>query len=232
MDPFSSSLVGGRRRRSRLDHEPASVGDVLDELDQLADKGDQVCVRDVLDDFGRRSFGPFMMIPALIEISPLGGIPGVPTALALFIAVIAAQLVIGRDHIWMPEFVQRRSVESGKLHKAVEKLRGLGHWLDGHSQDRLEKLTVGIWLRFAGAVVIALCCTVPPLELLPFASTLPMLAIIMIGLGLTVRDGALIRPAASSPFEGCAARLSPSRAATCHSSLRAYIGQVKGTVLK
>ena len=192
VDPFSSSLVGGRRRRSRLDHEPASVGDVLDELDQLADKGDQVCVRDVLDDFGRRSFGPFMMIPALIEISPLGGIPGVPTALALFIAVIAAQLVIGRDHIWMPEFVQRRSVESGKLHKAGEKLRGLGHWRDGHSQDRLEKLTVGIWLRFAGAVVIALCCTVPPLELLPFASTLPMLAIIMIGLGLTVRDGALL----------------------------------------
>ena len=192
VDPFSSSLVGGRRRRSRLDHEPTSVGDVLDELDELADKGDQVCVRDVLDDFGRRSFGPFMMIPALIEISPLGGIPGVPTALALFIAVIAAQLVIGRDHIWMPEFVQRRSVESGKLHKAVEKLRGLGQWLDEHSQDRLEKLTVGIWLRFAGVVVIALCCTVPPLELLPFASTLPMLAIIMIGLGLTVRDGALL----------------------------------------
>ena len=192
VDPFSSSLVDGRRRRSRLDHEPASVGDVLDELDQLADKGDQVRVRDVLDDFGRRSFGPFMMIPALIEISPLGGIPGVPTALALFIAVIAAQLVIGRDHIWMPEFVQRRSVESGKLHKAVEKLRGLGQWLDEHSQDRLEKLTVGIWLRFAGVVVIALCCTVPPLELLPFASTLPMLAIIMIGLGLTVRDGALL----------------------------------------
>ncbi len=192
VDPFSSSLVDGRRRRSRLDHEPTSVGDVLDELDELADKGDQVCVRDVLDDFGRRSFGPFMMIPALIEISPLGGIPGVPTALALFIAVIAAQLVIGREHIWMPEFVQRRAVESGKLHKAVEKLRGLGQWLDEHSQDRLEKLTVGIWLRFAGVVVIALCCTVPPLELLPFASTLPMLAIIMIGLGLTVRDGALL----------------------------------------
>jgi len=205
VDPFCSSLVGGRRRRSRLDHEPASVGDVLDELDQLADKGDQVCVRDVLDDFGRRSFGPFMMIPALIEISPLGGIPGVPTALALFIAVIAAQLVIGRDHIWMPEFVQRRSVESGKLHKAVEKLRGLGHWLDGHSQDRLEKLTVGIWLRFAGAVVIALCCTVPPLELLPFASTLPMLAIIMIGLGLTVRDGALLLSALI--FAGLAAAI-------------------------
>ena len=192
MDLFSSSLVGGRRRRGTLDNEPASVEDVLDELDGLAEKGDQVCVRDVLDDFGRRSFGPFMMIPALIEISPLGGIPGVPTALALFIAMVAAQLVLGREHIWMPDFVQDRSIASDKVHDAVAKLRKLGKWLDDHSQDRLEKLTAGIWLRFAGVVVIALCCTVPPLELLPFASTLPMIAIVMIGLALTVRDGALL----------------------------------------
>ena len=192
MDPFSSSLVGWRRRRNRLDHEPASVGDVLDELDGLAEKGDQVRVRDVLDDFGRRSFGPFMMIPALIEISPLGGIPGVPTALALFIAMVAAQLVLGCEHIWMPDFVQNRSIASDKVHDAVAKLRRLAHWLDAHSQDRLERLTAGIWLRFAGVVVIALCCTVPPLELLPFASTLPMIAIVMIGLALTVRDGALL----------------------------------------
>lgn len=175
-----------------MDREPASVEDVLDELDGLADGGDEVCVRDVLDDFGRRSFGPFMMLPALIEISPIGGIPGIPTALALFIALVAGQLVLGRDHIWMPDFLQCRSIESDKVHKAVDKLRGLGHWLDEHSQDRLEKLTTGIWLKFAGAVVIVLCCTVPPLELVPFASTLPMLAIIMIGLGLTVRDGALL----------------------------------------
>ena len=43
----------------------------------------------------------------------------------------------------------------------------------------------------AGAILL-LCCTVPPLEFLPFASSIPMLAIAVLGLALTVRDGALV----------------------------------------
>ena len=175
-----------------MSHEPHSVEDVLDELDELAEEGDQVCVREVLDDFGGRSFGPFIMIPAMLELTPVGGIPGVPTFLALVILLVAGQLLFGKDHVWMPGFIQKRAVESDKLHKAVEKLRGIAHWLDEHSKDRLAFLTEGWWLRVAAGVVMVLCLAVPPLEVLPFASSLPMLAIIMIGLALTVRDGALV----------------------------------------
>lgn len=172
--------------------EPSSVGEVLGELDELAAHGDSVCVADVLDDFGGRSFGPFIMIPALLEITPIGGIPGVPTALALFIALIAVQLLLGRDHVWMPLFVQRRAVGSKKLHAAVTKLRGLGRFLDRHSEGRLEGLTQGTAMRLVALMILALCAAVPPLEFLPFASSIPMLAIAILGLALTVRDGALL----------------------------------------
>lgn len=175
-----------------MSHEPHSMGDVLGELDELAANHDEVRVADVLDDFGARSFGPFIMIPAVLEITPVGGIPGVPTVLALFIALIAVQLLIGRDHVWMPQFVQRRAVGSKKLHKAVGKLKGMANFLDRHSKGRLEGLTQGTAIRLVAAVIIALCCTVPPLEFLPFASTIPMLAIAVLGLALTVRDGALL----------------------------------------
>ena len=175
-----------------MSHEPHSMGDVLGELDELAANHDEVRVADVLDDFGARSFGPFIMIPAVLEITPLGGIPGVPTVLALFIALIAVQLLIGRDHVWMPQFVQRRAVGSKKLHKAVGKLKGRANFLDRHSKGRLEGLTKGTAIKLVAAVIIALCCTVPPLEFLPFASTIPMLAIAVLGLALTVRDGALL----------------------------------------
>jgi hypothetical protein len=37
-----------------------------------------------------------------------------------------------------------------------------------------------------------LCLTVPPLELVPFASTAPMAAIAAFGLGMTLRDGLLM----------------------------------------
>jgi len=175
-----------------VSHEPHSMGDVLGELDELAANHDEVRVADVLDDFGARSFGPFIMIPAVLEITPVGGILGVPTVFALFIALIAVQLLIGRDHVWMPQFVQRRAVGSKKLHKAVGKLKGMANFLDRHSKGRLEGLTKGTAIKLVAAVIIALCCTVPPLEFLPFASTIPMLAIAVLGLALTVRDGALL----------------------------------------
>lgn len=172
--------------------EPTSVSEVLGELDELAAHGDRVRVADVLDDFGARSFGPFIMIPALLEITPIGGLPGVPTALALFIALIASQLLLGRDHVWMPQFVQQRAVGSKKLHAAVRKLRGLANFLDRHSQGRLERLTRGPAMRLVALIILTLCCAVPPLEFLPFASSIPMLAIAILGLALTVRDGALL----------------------------------------
>ena len=173
-------------------HEPHSVGEMLDELDHLADEADKVCISDVLDDFGGRSFGPFLMLFALLEITPVGAIPGVPTFLALCLILVAVQLLVGKDHIWMPQFIQTRAVGSNKLHKAVEKLRDVARWLDDHSKDRMDFLTRGPWLRVAAAVVIALCLIVPPLEVLPFASSVPMLAIAIIGLALTVKDGALL----------------------------------------
>ena len=174
------------------DHEPEGVEDVLGELDDLAAKGDKVRIGDVLDDFGGRSFGPFIMLPALLEITPVGGIPGIPTFLAVVIALVAVQLLFGTDHIWMPQFLQNRAVTSKKLHKGIAKLRGLAHWLDEHSHGRLEFITEGVWVKVAAAVVILLCCTVPPLEVLPFASSAPMLAIAAIGLALIVRDGFLM----------------------------------------
>ena len=173
----------------QADTEPHSVTEVIGELDELASHSDTVCVADVLDDFGKRSFGPFIMIPALLELSPVGAIPGIPTMLASFIALIAVQLLIGREHIWLPGFVQHRSLKAKTLHKAVSKLRGTANWLDDHSKDRLDHFAKGIWVKVAAVAVIVLCATVPFLEVLPFASSAPMLAIAAIGLALIVRDG-------------------------------------------
>lgn len=174
------------------DDEPRSVEEVLGDLDELAAEQPRVCIGDVLDDFGPRSFGVLLLVPPLIEFSPLGGIPGMPSFLALIIALTAVQLLLAKDHVWMPQFIQRRAVSSRRLHKALLKLRGLAHWLDAHSHGRLAALTQGLAVRIAALVVLILCCLVPPLEFIPFASSIPMLPIAAIGLALTVRDGAVM----------------------------------------
>ncbi len=119
----------------------------------------------------------------------MDGIPGIPTFLVVIVSLMAVQLLFGRDHVWMPQFVQNRAVKSKKLHKAVGKLRGIAHWLDEHSRDRFEFLIRDVWIKLAAIIVLLLCLTVPPLEFIPFASSGPMLAIAAIGLALIVRDG-------------------------------------------
>ena len=169
-----------------------SLGGVLDQLAELAGDKDEVSVGDVHEAFGQRSYGPFLLIPALIEMSPIGGVPGLPSVIALLIGIIAVQMLIGRRELWLPGFLRRRSVRGERLEKAVEKMRPLARWTDRLFHGRLTFLTRGPWLRVIAVLCILLVLTVPGLELIPFASTFPMAAIAMFGLALLVGDGLLV----------------------------------------
>lgn len=172
--------------------DPKSIDDILDRLEKLAEDEEQVSLGDVVEALGNRGHGPFLLVPALIEISPIGGVPGVPTVLAAIIILFAAQIVLGRKHLWLPGFLERRSISSEKTCKAVDKLRGVARFMDRWFHGRLPKLTQGPFVRMAAILCIVLALTVPPLELLPFASTAPMAAIAAFGLALMVRDGLLM----------------------------------------
>lgn len=172
--------------------EPHSVADILDDLEELAKGSDKVSIADTVEAFGERSWGPLILLPALLEITPIGGIPGVPTFLAVVIALIAVQMVIGHDHLWMPGLIEDRCVEADKLKTASDKLRPAGDRLDRWFYGRWHVFTRAPWTTIAGVLILLLCVTVPPLELLPFASSAPMIAIACFGLALMVRDGALM----------------------------------------
>lgn len=175
-----------------MNADPHSVGDVLDELEQLAESADTVSIGDFLAGLGQRGYGPVLLVPALLEITPVGGIPGVPTFLAAIIATFAVQILIGHTHLWLPGFIERRRISSGKLCEATAKLRGTARFLDRWFHGRLPALTQPPMPRIAAVVILLLACSVPPLELLPFASTVPMVAIAAFGLALLVRDGFLM----------------------------------------
>jgi len=180
------------RRSGAMSDEPASVGDVLDRLRAVGEEHDRVTVGQAVEALGNRSYGPFLLVPALVEETPIGSIPGVPTAVAAVIVLFAAQMLWGRTHMWLPGFVRDRAVAADKVERASDKLRGLADWLDRWFHGRLEVLTKGPAVRLAAAMCILLACTVPPLEVLPWASSLPMGAIAAFGLALLVRDGGLM----------------------------------------
>lgn len=171
---------------------PKSVTDILDRLVDVGDKNDSVSIGDIVGTFGSRSYGPVLLVPALIGVSPVGGIPMVPTILAATLLLIVIQLVFGKEHLWLPGILKNRSVEGEKLANAAEDMEGVGKWMDKIFHGRLEMFTGPTAARIAAGVVALLCLAVPPLELLPFAVALPMAVIAAFGIALTVRDGLLM----------------------------------------
>lgn len=172
--------------------DPKSVEEVLDRVERFAGEHDRVELGRIVEALGHRTYGPFLLIPALIDISPVGSIPGLPTALAAIIVVVAAQMLIGRKHLWLPGLVARRSLSPEKARQVSRKLRGIARFLDKWFHGRLPRLTQGPFVRVAAALCLVLALSVPPLELLPLATTAPMAAIAAFGLALLVRDGLLM----------------------------------------
>lgn len=171
--------------------EPRNVCEILDRIDEIADEG-EVSLDHLAEALGTRAHAPFLMVPALIDISPIGSIPGLPTMLAVVIVITAVQLLFGGRTLWLPGILARRSLSPDKARKTTKKLRGLARFLDRWFHGRLPVLTKGPFVRVAAALVTLLACTVPPLELFPLATTAPMAAIAAFGLALLVRDGLLM----------------------------------------
>lgn len=168
----------------------------MDRLADLGERADTVSIADMKHEIGERSFGPALAIPAIVEISPIGAIPGVPTAIALIVGLVAVQILLGRDHLWLPGFLERRRLKGDRVAQAMRNVRRPMDWIDRILHPRMTWMTRPPAIRIVAAICVLLCCMVPPLELIPFASSVPMGAIALMGLGLMARDGLAMMVAA------------------------------------
>lgn len=175
-----------------MDDNSNAVEDILDEVDASARQRDEVSLDDIVGALDHRGFAPFLVVLPLLELSPFGGIPGVPTLLAALIALFGVQIALGREELWLPGLLRRRKVSAGSLLQASQTMRPVARWLDRWFHGRLRWMTRKSVLRLAGAVVVLLCLTVPPLELVPFASSAPMAAVALIGVAMLFHDGAVM----------------------------------------
>jgi hypothetical protein len=171
--------------------ERLNLTGVLDHMDDQAD-GRKVTLGSIMDSLGGRGYGPLLLALALIEILPTGAIPGVPSLVALMVVLVAGQLVLGRRTPWVPEKLRKRGFEKKKLERAKPKVRRVTRKIDKILKPRLEQLANPLAVRLVAAVCVLLAITMPPLELLPFASSGPALAIAIFGVGLSVHDGLVI----------------------------------------
>lgn len=174
------------------DESPADLCDLLDRLKAAADEGDQTSVGAVLDHIGMRSFAPILLVAGLVMLAPVvGDIPGVPVLMGLIVILTAGQMLLKRDHVWMPQWLLRRSVDHRKVEKTVGWLRRPAGFIDRWSRRRLT------WaVHHAGAWVIAVTCILlaaatPAMEFVPFSANVAGVAITAFGVALIAQDGAI-----------------------------------------
>ncbi|WP_116598278.1 exopolysaccharide biosynthesis protein [Primorskyibacter marinus] len=160
-------------------------------LNTLEPEGDvdSMSVRDLIQKIGERAFAPLMLIPALILVSPLSGIPTLPTLGGLLIMLIAVQDLFGRDHLWLPDFLMRRRLSVAKLQSALTWLEKPARWVDRHTGDRLRMLTRSPFRQVALVIIILITAAWPPLELLPMVTSIGAFAVSLLCIGMVTRDG-------------------------------------------
>ena len=132
-----------------------------------------------------------LLMPALILVSPLSGIPGLSSLGGLTIALVAGQMLLGRPTIWLPGFVLRRSLSADRVLRALDRLDRPARFIDRRAVPR-----AGWFFALAGremALVTCIACglAMPFLELVPFSATTLAVVVTILAAALLVRDGML-----------------------------------------
>ncbi|MCC9623916.1 exopolysaccharide biosynthesis protein [Thalassospira sp. MA62] len=172
--------------------EVSSVEEIVRRIGRRAADQQQISVGDIVAELGQRSQGPFLLLPGLIGMSPISGIPLVPAFLALVIGVFSLQILIGRRELWLPDILARRQIEAQKVRRGLERVAPVAAWMDKWFGGRLEALVGGVAFRLVALVCGLLALCVPMFELVPFAGIAPMTAIAAFGLAIMVNDGLLM----------------------------------------
>lgn len=173
------------------DCEPESIEDVLDCVEQAGDGETRVSVADIVERIGDGAFAPLMLVPAFVMISPMTAMFGVATVCGLVIALIAFQMVIGRERLWLPGFVLRQTVSSRRLDRAVGWFAGPARFIDGMTGKRLSILVDPPLTRLWALLCLMLALVIPAFELVPMSATVIASAIALFGLAMLARDGLL-----------------------------------------
>lgn len=181
-DPSDDTSAGKRTH---------ALSDVLDRLEGAA-RGESISVGDVVETLGHKSFASLMLVFSLISTSPASAIPGLTATVAALVFVLVVQMILGRDCVWLPDFVTRRRMETDKLRRGVAWMRRPVRFVERFLGARLTFLLHRPWLYLPLVLILGLTLFMPVMEVIPTSGSIASAVIALFAAGLLVRDGALV----------------------------------------
>ena len=164
---------------------------VLSKVDE-ASQGHDTDLKSVLEAFGDRAFGPILTLCGIILLTPVGAIPGLPLAIFVVLSSFALQIILGRNHPWVPKSLSRIRLKQAQLTKTKKILRPWLARIDSVLTPRWSWATQIHIRRGAAFMTLLLAASVLLLGAVPFGAMLPGVVIALLGLGITARDGLFI----------------------------------------
>jgi len=158
------------------------------------DGPDRLSFSQLATELHSRAWGGLLFIFAAINVLPLP--PGTSAFFALPILIVSVQMVFGRASPWFPARIDRRGVTKEELQRLVRKIEWLELRVERIFKPRLPQLTGPTAARLIGLIcfLLALIAAIP----VPLFHIAPAAAIVLFGLALIYRDGALVIVAAAA----------------------------------
>lgn len=177
-------------------HQPASAQPLplSQRLAEIAEQSgpDRIALSELARQLHSRVWGGLLVVFAAINIIPLP--PGTNTVIAIPLVLISAQMVFGRATPWFPGWIDRRGVTKAELQKLIEKMGAFEARVERIFRPRVAHLTGSTAARVIGLVCMILS-VIAGLPILMIHNA-PAVAIVLFGLALIYRDGALVIVAA------------------------------------
>lgn len=183
----------GKDQTANMPALPARARPVYALLAQMrsAVTSDRVTLGMLLRGMDRSSQSVLLLIPGLLLVSPLSGIPGMATLGGITIATVAFQLLLGRSDIWLPGFILRRGVSAAKVTRALDRMERVAGVLDRNTTPRMRWFFAFPGQQMALAICLGCGLAMPFFELVPFSATTLATVVVVLSLSLLVRDGLL-----------------------------------------
>jgi len=179
-------------------NEPRRINDILNDVKSAVTK-DNNTIGLLMDVMHERGFGILIFLFALPMAIPLPVPPGINLLFSVPLLFLTFQQIYGARKPWLPKSIRNKTYNPQKMHQLIVKAEP---WMDKLSyiiRPRLGWMTRnGVsYLIGVFGFLFALCVSIP----IPMTNTVPSFAIMIMALGVLMRDGLAIL---FGMFLGCA----------------------------
>lgn len=152
----------------------------------------EITVGEILGRTGRKSFSTTLLMIGVLIVSPLSAVPLLPAAFSIMVLVVAVQAITGRDSLWLPSALMRRSLKADPVNRAIDWLESPARWIERRARKRFAALARQPLSSLSYLAMIAISLSWAPLSLIPFSATFTAVGMSLMAAGLVLRDGVLV----------------------------------------